>query len=123
MVGYVQVPGSDVSPIRVRLRLPDDPHPNGLTSVWLHPRTGEVLAAHRWTDLDPGTRAYSFSYPLHIGELGGAPVLVATFLAGLILVGFGVSGCLIWWRRHSQRAVTARSAATGAGALSRVGRQ
>jgi hypothetical protein len=38
-----------------------------LTSVWLHPLSGEVLAVHRWSALDPGTRAYSFIYPLHIG--------------------------------------------------------
>lgn len=99
-VGYVQVPASDRSPLRVRLRLPDDPHPNGLTSVWLHPRSGEVLAVHRWSELDPGTRAYSFIYPLHAGTLGGTPVLVASFLAGLVLVAFGVSGCWLWWRRR-----------------------
>lgn len=113
MVGYVQVPGSDVSPVRVRLRLPDDPHPNGLTSVWLHPRSGEVLAAHRWTELDLGTRAYSFIYPLHVGELGGTPVLVATLVAGLLLVGFGVSGCWIWWSRRSRRAPTPLHAGAG----------
>lgn len=100
MVGYVQVPASDGSPLRVRLKLPDDPHPNGLTSVWLHPRSGEVLAARRWSALDPGTRAYSFIYPLHIGTLGGTPVLVATFVAGMLLTGYGVSGVWLWWRRR-----------------------
>lgn len=102
MVGYVQVPANDQSPVRVRLKLPDDPHPNGLTSVWLHPRSGEVLAARRWSALDPGTRAYAFIYPLHIGTLGGAPVLVATFIAGLLLAGYGVSGLWLWWRRRAR---------------------
>lgn len=102
MVGYVQVPAGDRSPLRVRLKLPDDPHPNGLTSVWLHPLSGEVLVAHRWSALDPGTRAYSFIYPLHIGTLGGTPVLIATFAAGVLLAGYGASGMWLWWRRRMQ---------------------
>lgn len=109
MVGYVQVPADDRSPIRVRLRLPDDPHPNGLSSVWLHPRSGEVLAAHRWSELDPGTRAYTTLYPLHIGELAGTPNLVATFLAGLALAGFGVSGVWLWCQRRRALAARART--------------
>lgn len=107
-VGYVQVPASDRSPLRVRLKLPDDPHPNGLTSVWLHPLSGEVLAAHRWSALDPGTRAYSIIYPLHIGTLGGTPVLVATFAAGVLLAGYGASGAWLWLRRRMWRRPTGR---------------
>lgn len=108
MVGYVQVPANDASPLRVRLKLPDDPHPNGLTSVWLHPRSGEVLAARRWSELDPGTRAYSFIYPLHIGTLGGTPVLMATLAAGVVLAGYGVSGVWLWWRRRRRRRTRCR---------------
>jgi uncharacterized iron-regulated membrane protein len=37
LVGYVQVPAKPTQAVRVRLKLPDDPHSNGLTSVWLHP--------------------------------------------------------------------------------------
>lgn len=99
-VGYVQVPASDGAPLRVRLRLPDDPHPNGLTSVWLHPRTGDVLDVHLWSDLDLGTRAYSYVYPLHTGELGGTPMRVAVFLTGLLLSGLGATGAWLWWRRR-----------------------
>lgn len=42
-VGYVQVPAKPSLPIRVRVRLPDDPHPNGLTSVWLHPNNAVIF--------------------------------------------------------------------------------
>lgn len=99
-VGYVQVPVQANAPIRVRLRLPDDPHPNGLSSVWLHPGSGEVLAVHRWSQLDLGAKGYSFIYPLHIGELGGSAMLAATLIAGVSLAGFGVSGVWLWWRRR-----------------------
>lgn len=98
-VGYVQVPPVGPAPIRVRLQLPDDPHPNGLSSVWMQP-DGQVVAVHRWSELDPGTRAYSYIYPLHIGTLGGMPMLLATLLAGMALAGFGVTGLWLWWRRR-----------------------
>jgi uncharacterized iron-regulated membrane protein len=32
-IGYVQVPAQADRPLRVRMRLADDPHPNGLSSV------------------------------------------------------------------------------------------
>lgn len=100
-IGYIQVSGQANRPLRVRMRLADDPHPNGLTSVWLNPRNGEVLAVQRWNDLDAGARAVSFVYPLHIGELGGPLQMVLTFLSGITLGGLGVTGVWLWWRRRS----------------------
>lgn len=99
-VGYVQVPPQGKQPLRVRFRVPDDPHPNGLSSVWLHPQSHAVLAVHRWNTLDPGTRAYSWIYPLHIGELGGKATWWLTLLAGLSLCLMGVSGLWLWSRRR-----------------------
>jgi uncharacterized iron-regulated membrane protein len=100
-VGYVTLPAGEGKPVRVRLKLPDDPHPNGLTSVWLHPVGDEVLAVHRWDALDPGSRAYAVVYPLHIGELGGAAHTVLNGLLGLVVVGFAATGSWLWWRRRS----------------------
>lgn len=99
-VGYVQVPARPDRPIRVRLRLADDPHPNGLTSVWMDPRSGEVLAVHRWNELDTGAKAVAYVYPLHIGELGGTAQQVLIFVSGIALAGLGGSGLWLWWRRR-----------------------
>ena len=103
MVGYVQVPARGTQPLRIRYRVPDDPHPNGLTSVWMHPGTLQVLAVNRWNELDTGTRAYSWIYPLHIGELGGRATWLLTLLSGLALAWMGVSGTWLWWRRRCAR--------------------
>lgn len=103
-VGYVQVPGSGSKPVRVRLKLPDDPHPSGLTSVWLHPASGELLRVDRWSQLDPGTRSYTWIYPLHTGDLGGPPHIVLNALLGCALVGFAGSGVWLWWLRRPARA-------------------
>lgn len=97
-VGYVQWAGL-AKPLRVRLKLPEDPHPNGLTSVWLHPATGQVLARHRFDALDPGARGYSVIYPLHTGELGGPLLEAFNLLLGMACFGFGASGTWLWWKR------------------------
>jgi uncharacterized iron-regulated membrane protein len=99
-VRLVQLPADADRPVRVRMRLADDPHPNGLTSVWLHPATGDVLAVNRWNELDPGARAISFVFPLHTGELGGIFLEALTFISGLALGMLGISGIWLWWRRR-----------------------
>lgn len=99
-IGYVQVPARADRPLRVRFRLADDPHPNGIGSVWLHPRTGEVLAVRRWQELDAGNGAVAVIYPLHTGVLGGPVHQAVTALLGLALGGLGLSGVWLWWRRR-----------------------
>lgn len=105
-VGFIALPAGAAKPVRVRLLLADDPHPNGLTSVWMHPQTGAVLRADRWNELDPGTRANSVIYPLHTGELGGLALETLNALLGLALVALGVTGLWLWWLRRRPRPTT-----------------
>lgn len=100
MVGYVQLGAAADRPVRVRLKLPDDPHPNGLSSVYLHPVDGSILAQQRWSQLDLGGRSTAWIYPLHTGTLGGPLHEAATGLVGLSLFGLGLSGAWLWWRRR-----------------------
>ncbi|RST48434.1 PepSY-associated TM helix domain-containing protein [Variovorax sp. MHTC-1] len=100
-ISYVQVPAKTDRPLRVRFRLADDPHPNGIASVWLHPQTGEVLAVRRWQELDAGNGAVVLIYPLHTGVLGGPVHEAVTALLGLALGGLGLSGVWLWWRRRA----------------------
>ncbi|WP_223216742.1 PepSY-associated TM helix domain-containing protein [Paraburkholderia phenoliruptrix] len=86
-------------PVRVRLHVPDDPHPNGLTSVWLDPSTGRILAAQRWNALDLGARIVAVIYPLHTGELGGPLLQTLIAVDGVALFALPVSGVWLWWRR------------------------
>lgn len=109
VVGYLGLPAKPTAPVRIRKKLDDDPHPNGLSSVWLHPVTGEVIRVDRWTDLDVGTRSYAWIYPLHSGKLAGVIGVVATAAGGFLLFGFGVSGTWLWWLRRRMRAGKAGS--------------
>lgn len=104
MVGYIHVPASGSQAVRIRLKLPDDPHPNGLTSVWLHPRSAQVLKVARWSELDPGNKAVAFMYPLHTGALGGPLHEILVGIAGLALSTLGATGLLLWWKRRAVKA-------------------
>lgn len=102
-IGYVLYTPQADRPLAIRMRVPDDPHPNGRSTVWLDPRDGKVLAAQRWNELDPGTRINSVIYPLHTGQLGGVAGEAIVGLLGLGLGALGISGIWLWWRRRSVR--------------------
>jgi uncharacterized iron-regulated membrane protein len=98
-IGYIGLqPGA--KPVRFRLKAVDDPHPNGLTSVWFHPGTGEVLQVNRWDRLDAGARNTAWVYPLHTGDLGGPLHKAANALFGTTLFTLGATGAVLWWRRR-----------------------
>lgn len=102
-VGYVVLAPNDREPVRVRLKLQDDPHPNGLTSVWFHPASGALLATQRWHELPAGTRQTTWIYPLHSGQLAGAWHLALNAVVGAALAGLAGSGVWLWWRRRPAR--------------------
>jgi uncharacterized iron-regulated membrane protein len=105
-IGYVQVPSRLDRPVRVRFMLAGDPHPNGLSSVWLDPNTGQVLGALRWNELDPGARAVAVVYPLHTGVLGGPLLEAVVAIGGATLGLLGITGLWLWWTRRGNRRKT-----------------
>jgi uncharacterized iron-regulated membrane protein len=102
-INSIALPAKPTAPVRLRKKLADDPHPNGLSSIWMNPRTGQVLRVDRWNTLAPGERTTSWLYPLHSGQLGGALSVIVAAVAGLSLLGFGVSGSWLWWLRRNAR--------------------
>jgi len=102
-VGFVTLAPQANRPVRVRMRVPGEPHPHGVSVVWVDPRDGSVLSASRWTGLDPAGRLNAVIYPLHTGELGGLPLQAAVALAGLATGALGISGVWLWWRRRRAR--------------------
>lgn len=100
---FVQIAANTQQAMRIRFRAPGEPHPNGISSVWLDPRTGAVLAVQRWHELDTGAAAVAIAYPLHTGELGGVLLEIINGLTGLVLAGLGLSGVWLWWQRRKAR--------------------
>ncbi len=100
--GVISLAANAKQPIRIRQKAADDPHPNGLTSVWLHPQTGAILRLDPWRSLAPAERSLAWVYPLHSGKLFGALGTAFTAIGGLALLGFGISGTWLWWLRRPQ---------------------
>jgi uncharacterized iron-regulated membrane protein len=113
VVSIVHVPPRSVAASRVRLRMPDDPHPIGMSTVWLDPLTGDVRMARHWSELDAGSRAFSIIYPLHTGGLYGLPTLLAAVVGGIALAGFGFSGIWLWWQRRDGELIRSTRASVG----------
>jgi uncharacterized iron-regulated membrane protein len=94
-------------PTRVRVKLPHDPHPNGLSSAWFDPRDGRELARVRLDELDAGQRWVSWIYPLHSAQLLGPAQRGLWVLAGGVLLMLAGSGVWLWWRRRALSAAPA----------------
>lgn len=101
-IGYIAIAPNGRESVRIRKRFADDPHPNGLSSIWLEPSTGIPIRHVRWNELDPGSRLFAWIYPLHSGHLGGFPQRLLWIFTGLCTAFLAYSGMRIWLRRKTK---------------------
>lgn len=66
-VGIITLNGLG-QPVVVRKQLPDDPHPNGLNFIYLHPATAKVLKVVPLADAGASRNYFNWAYPLHTGQ-------------------------------------------------------
>lgn len=64
-------PGGDIV---LRLRQPEEHHPNGRSTFSYDPRSQRASAATSEPESGAGNRIYNLFYPLHTGGLGGLPL-------------------------------------------------
>lgn len=104
-VTYLTLPQEPGSPVVVRVKLPEELHPNGRNFVYLHldPDQGTVVHGENALTAPAGTRAYNVLYPLHIGRWGGSLSRVLYSLLGLLPLVLFVSGVLMWRNRTRGR--------------------
>lgn len=107
-IGFIQIPEAADKLVRVRMRIAGDPHPNGQTSVWMHPQTGAVVSVQRFDQFDTGAGMVSWVYPLHTGVLGGVLLEAVIFVSGLMLGMLGITGIWLWWKRRQIKRASAR---------------
>ena len=67
-IGLLIMPATPAEPVIVRKQMPQDPHPNGLNFVYLHPITAEVLKVIPLKEAEPARRWFNWAYPLHTGQ-------------------------------------------------------
>lgn len=100
-IGYIAIAPNGREAVRIRKRFADDPHPNGLSSIWLEPSTGMPIRHVRWNELDPGSRLFAWIYPLHSGHLGGLSQRLLWICTGLCTAFLAYSGLRLWLRRKT----------------------
>lgn len=109
----VTLPQAATAPVVVRGKVDAELHPNGRNFLYLHPQTGQFLAAEHALTAPAGTRAYNILYPLHIGRWGGTLTRVLYSLLGLVPLGLLVSGVLMWRNRTGGKKRTERGRTGG----------
>lgn len=104
-------PAAPGKPATIRLKQPEEWHPNGRTTVTIDPATSRVVATSDANTLSLGIRAYNAFYPLHASSVGGWLYDVVTALSGLAMAGLGGVGAWAFLakpRNRSRRSVSAR---------------
>lgn len=98
MIIWPREPGE---PVTIRMRQPQEWHPNGRTTVALA-ADGTVLAARNAPAAPLAIRANNALYPLHSARLAGSaialPLRIAMTLAGLGLALLGSLAVVTFWR-------------------------
>lgn len=97
---FVQIARDATRAIRIRKRLADELHPNGLTSFWLDPYQARVLRVDPWHRLDIGARLFQWIYPLHSGHGLHWTYQALLVIAALALLLMSLSGLWLWWQRR-----------------------
>ncbi len=99
---WLSFPGRPEIPFIVRLKFPDDAHPNGTSYVALHPETGEALMIHNSEYSGLGQQIADMKYPLHIGTIAGISGRIVIFISGLVPVILFITGVYTWWCRRKK---------------------
>lgn len=97
---FVDMPGTQDAPIRVRLQVPGDPHRRFPSSyVFIDQFSGRVLALHDVRHAGTGTAVASWVRTLHDGTVGGLATRVLAVLLGFVPALLFATGILHWLRR------------------------
>jgi uncharacterized iron-regulated membrane protein len=85
----------------------------GRTEVLLDASTGDVRQLWLPTTGAAGDTIGIWITRLHVAAVGGLPLRLLVFVAGLGMAVLSVTGAMIWWRRRRTRSVRAAGARAG----------
>lgn len=99
----IDLPQSPEAPLRVRKRLPEEPHPNGMSFVYMDRHQGTVLRADNALAASGAAWWMALRYPLHIGVWGGMVTRLIAVLTGLFPAALFLTGFFHWRARLRAR--------------------
>lgn len=109
-IRILSLPREPGKPITLRMKQPEEWLPNGRTTLWFAPDTGELIEARDALKLPGAAQAFNTFYPLHAAKVGGLAYRLVMTLVGLALSLLGSLAVWSFWFRRNR---TARRVATG----------
>jgi uncharacterized iron-regulated membrane protein len=110
LASVVQMPASPRAVVSVSMKCEGEPRPTGNSVVYLHPKTGVVLAAQPFASQPYAARLLATLGPLHFGDVGGPVVWWLWLIAGAAPGTLFLTGFLVWFRRVTYRRASAAAA-------------
>ncbi|WP_051228995.1 PepSY-associated TM helix domain-containing protein [Paludibacterium yongneupense] len=102
-ISALRVGADPRQPIRIRVRLPGDVHPNGNSVIDIDPASGAIIRSMPYYRLGQAARVKAWFYAVHTGSTGGRPWRALMFATGLGLAALGASGVWQWAARPRRR--------------------
>ncbi|HEY9553340.1 PepSY-associated TM helix domain-containing protein [Allosphingosinicella sp.] len=87
----------------LRLRQPEERHPNGRSTFSWDPASATATAATSEPESGAGNRLYNLLYPLHTGVLGGLTLRVIYLVSAIIALFAAVHALRSWFRKGRRR--------------------
>lgn len=100
---------------RFRLKRDCELHPNGLSFVYTHARSGEIAYVKDACAMPAGERITNLIYPLHAAKTGSESYRLAGLLTALVLAGLSMTGVITYaqqLRRQRQRLAMLKRSST-----------
>jgi uncharacterized iron-regulated membrane protein len=85
--------------VSIRFLCPSEPHPSGLSYVYVDPVSARVLGVDRFAQAPLGVQFIRLITPIHFGDFGGLFTRLLWFVIGLIPGTLFVTSLLMWWNR------------------------
>lgn len=104
-IRILSLPREPGKPVAIRMKQPAEWLPNGRTTLWFAPDTGELVEARDALKAPGAAQVFNTFYPLHAAKVGGLAYRLAMTLVGLAL---SLLGSLTVWTFWFRRGRTAR---------------
>lgn len=95
-------PKSETAPFSVRMKHPHDYSRTGSNHVYIHPQTGDVVAANLWETKPAAEKLVRSMYFIHFGEFWGHCSRILWMITGFLVPVLYFSGLYLWYVKFTK---------------------